>query len=106
MMALRMKLFCEETPIVTERITFRFAAPGARAVCLVGDFNNWNPTTHPMHRQGDGVWCLQVPLSRSCHYYQFLVDGKPMLDPEAMCSVCVSGRIKLTRLGSLPVTSN
>lgn len=40
-----------------------------------------------MQRQADGSWFLEVPLTRGCHYYQFLVDGEPVLDPEAMCAV-------------------
>jgi len=73
---------------VTEPISFHCAAPAATSVCLVGDFNGWSPTTHPMRRQADGSWFVQVPLSRARHYYQFLVDGEPILDPEAMCSIC------------------
>jgi hypothetical protein len=40
-----------------------------------------------MRRQADGTWLVQLSLSRQRHYYQFLVDGEPVLDPEAMCSV-------------------
>lgn len=72
----------------TEMITFHYcAATRSAKVCLIGDFNNWSATTHPMQRQADGSWFLQMPLTRSRHYYQFLVDGEPVLDPEAMCAV-------------------
>ena len=37
-----------------------------------------------MQRRADGSWFLEVLLSHSRHYYQFLVDGKPVLDPNAM----------------------
>ena len=70
-----------------ETITFHCAAAKAAAVCLIGDFNNWNSTTNPMERQADGSWVLAVPLNRGRHYYQFLVDGEPVLDPEAMCAI-------------------
>jgi 1,4-alpha-glucan branching enzyme len=73
---------------VTEDIIFQCAAPSARSVCLVGDFNNWSPAAHPMQRQPDGAWLIQLSLSRERHYYQFLVDGEPVLDPGAMCTVC------------------
>ena len=36
-----------------------------------------------MHRQVDGWWCIQVLLCHGHHLYRFLVDGKPMLDPQA-----------------------
>ena len=68
----------------TEMVGFSYDAPQARAVYLIGDFNNWNPTSDPMNRQADGSWLLQARLSRGRHYYQFLVDGEPALDPHAM----------------------
>lgn len=58
-------------------------APGAEQVFLVGNFNQWDPVSHPMQRQPDGIWRLQVPLPLGYHQYLFLVDGKPELDPLA-----------------------
>ena len=29
----------------------------------------------------DGYWFLQVQLTHGHHWYRFLVDGKPVLDP-------------------------
>jgi 1,4-alpha-glucan branching enzyme len=67
----------------TKPINFYFAAPTATSVVLVGDFNNWDATSHPMQRQVDGCWFLQVQLTHGHHLYRFLVDGKPFLDPRA-----------------------
>ena len=64
-------------------VNFVCVAPQARQVHLAGDFNDWHPTAHPMHRQPDGNWLLQVHLSHGHHHYRFLVDGKPVLDPHA-----------------------
>jgi 1,4-alpha-glucan branching enzyme len=64
-------------------VNFYCLAPQAKSVCLVGDFNHWNPTSHPMEQRVDGWWFLQVPLSHGHHQYRFLVDGKPVLDPRA-----------------------
>lgn len=64
-------------------INFYCDAPKAQAVHVVGDFNRWNPSTHPMERRVDGWWFLQVPLTHGHHQYRFLADGKPMLDPHA-----------------------
>jgi 1,4-alpha-glucan branching enzyme len=64
-------------------INFYHEAPKAKTVCLVGDYNNWNPTSDPMERRVDGWWLLQVPLTHGHHQYQFMVDGKPVLDPHA-----------------------
>jgi 1,4-alpha-glucan branching enzyme len=64
-------------------INFICVAPAAKHVTLVGDFNDWNPTAYPMKRQPDGAWLVQVALNHGHHHYQFLVDGKPTLDPRA-----------------------
>lgn len=64
-------------------INFYCVAPDAQDVFLTGDFNDWDPISHPMKRQPDGRWLLQVHLSHGHHHYLFLVDGKPTLDPQA-----------------------
>ena len=65
-------------------VNFFCLAPEARAVSVVGDFNDWHPNVHPMRRQADGSWYLQIPLNHGHHHYAFLVDGTPVLDPRAM----------------------
>ena len=67
----------------TKPVNFYHAAPSARSVCLVGDFNGWNPASHQMHRRVDGVWFIEVQLSHGHHRYRFLVDDEPALDPHA-----------------------
>jgi len=64
-------------------INFICSALKARKVSLVGDFNEWNPSVHPMKRQPDGAWMVQVPLHHGHHHYLFLIDGVPALDPRA-----------------------
>ena len=64
-------------------INFVCVAPGAGQVCVLGDFNAWNPDSHPMKRQPDGSWLVQIPLHHGHHHYLFLVDGKTVLDPRA-----------------------
>jgi 1,4-alpha-glucan branching enzyme len=58
-------------------------APKAQTVVLVGDFNDWNPSTTPMRRMPDGRWMATLELPHGHHQYLFLVDGKPVLDPNA-----------------------
>lgn len=65
------------------RVNFYCEAPHAREVFLVGDFNDWRPTATPMHRTPDGRWRVSLELHHGHHHYQFLVDGKPVLDPKA-----------------------
>jgi 1,4-alpha-glucan branching enzyme len=64
-------------------VNFVCNAPGAKQVHLAGDFNDWDLTAHPMTRQPDGAWLIQVPLNHGHHHYRFVIDGKPMLDPHA-----------------------
>lgn len=64
-------------------VNFRCNAPHAKSVALIGDFNQWTPTTHPMTQQPDGSWFIQVNLNHGHHHYLFLVDGLPTLDPRA-----------------------
>jgi len=62
-------------------VSFFCAAPHAKSVELVGDFNHWQP--FPMSKSADGWWLAQVELCHGHHLYRFLVDGQPMLDPQA-----------------------
>jgi 1,4-alpha-glucan branching enzyme len=64
-------------------VNFVCVAPDAREVFLTGDFNDWDPSSHPMKRQVDGAWTIQVPLTHGHHHYRYIVDGKPMLDARA-----------------------
>jgi 1,4-alpha-glucan branching enzyme len=65
---------------MTKPVNFYCAAPSAQSVYLVGDFNGWDPTSHPMRRRVDGWWFIEMQLSHGHHRYRFLVDGKPVLD--------------------------
>ena len=82
-----MNSILDETNGTTELITFHCTAAEAGNVSLIGDFNNWNAHSHPMRPERNGSWIVDVLLSRGRHYYQFLVDGEPVLDPEAMYAV-------------------
>ena len=64
-------------------VNFICNAPQAQSVSLVGDFNKWDPTSHPMKRMPDGAWLLVVELNHGHHRYAFWVDGTLTLDPRA-----------------------
>jgi len=64
-------------------VDFFCHAPDAAQVSLVGDFNEWQPASNPMRRMPDGCWMTTLELSHGYHQYFFLVDGKPVLDPNA-----------------------
>lgn len=65
-------------------VNFLCTIDTAERVTIVGDFNDWHPEATPMERQTDGCWRAQVILPAGHHHYQFIVDGKPTLDPRAM----------------------
>ena len=68
---------------MTKPVNFYYSASPAQSVHLVGDFNGWDPTSHPMRRRVDGWWFIEVQLRHGHHRYRFLVDGKPVLDPQS-----------------------
>jgi 1,4-alpha-glucan branching enzyme len=68
---------------IVKPVVFICQAPGAGSVSIMGDFNDWDESSHPMIRQPDGAWRVEVPLSHGHHHYLFVVDGKRMLDPRA-----------------------
>ena len=41
----------------------RVWAPNAVSASIVGDFNEWNPSAHPMKKISDGVWECTLPVS-------------------------------------------
>ena len=60
------------------RVTFTLpceAAPSANVVCLVGDFNNWSISAHPMRRLTNGDFTLSIDLERDRQYqFRYLID--------------------------------
>lgn len=40
---------------------YREWAPEAEELHLIGDFNNWNPETHPLQKKENGVWEIFIP---------------------------------------------
>lgn len=55
--------------------------PFARAVQLIGSFNDWNDIATPMHWK-DGAWTVTLALKPGEYNYKFLVDGVAIPDPK------------------------
>jgi 1,4-alpha-glucan branching enzyme len=68
--------------IKRKKIVFRFESPDAESVFLVGSFNNWDKTRHPMIRNGNGVWSKTVTLNQGTYQYKFIADDRWRQDPE------------------------
>jgi 1,4-alpha-glucan branching enzyme len=60
------------------RVTFEL--PGqvsAETVALCGEFNEWDPTQHPMKRRRDGSFSLTISLKPGNEYrFRYLLDGE------------------------------
>jgi 1,4-alpha-glucan branching enzyme len=56
----------------------RFAvwAPNAASVSLVGDFNGWNATSHPMQPSESGIWEITAPGVKQGALYKYQVVSK------------------------------
>jgi len=60
-------------------ITFRFRAPDAKQVTLIGELDG---KTYPMTKDEAGVWSVTVgPWAPDVYNYQFNVDGIVAMDP-------------------------
>jgi 1,4-alpha-glucan branching enzyme len=66
-------------------VQFVLVAPTARAVTLVGDFNDWDPAATPLSRTASGgAWSAAIELRAGRHRYAFVVDGvRWIADPTA-----------------------
>jgi 1,4-alpha-glucan branching enzyme len=60
------------------KVTFRLpsvAAPGAKNVCIVGDFNNWNTRANPMKRLENGDYEISLKFQpRKEYHFRYLID--------------------------------
>ena len=60
------------------KVTFRLpkiAAPYAKSVFIVGDFNNWNIHADPMQKLKDGSYKITLDLESGKEYqFRYLID--------------------------------
>ena len=72
----------EANPPLSAKATFTLKGhPNAQSVAVAGTFNDWNPESNPLTRQGD-VWTITVEADSGRHLYKFIVDGEWMIDPD------------------------
>jgi 1,4-alpha-glucan branching enzyme len=62
--------------------TFRYVAPAATSVLLVGEFTEWQQKAIPIEKGKDGAWTSTLKLQPGKHSYLFIVDGQWCEDPE------------------------
>jgi 1,4-alpha-glucan branching enzyme len=60
--------------------TFKVWAPNATSVAVVGEFNDWNASDHPLSSSDSGIWSAEVPGAKTGQQYQFeIVNGDKRL---------------------------
>ena len=73
--------------IKTKKVSFDLLAPEAGSVSVAGEFNHWNPMSHPMKKNKKGLWEVSLSLAPGTCQYRFFVDGQWQNDPS--CTSCV-----------------
>jgi len=54
---------------------FRVWAPHASAVSVVGSFNDWEKTAHPMEAEEQGNWYVDIPNVKAGDHYKFCLHN-------------------------------
>lgn len=69
---------------------FRYKAPDAKSVELMGEWNGWKSV--PMAKGDNGVWTAKGTLSSGTYAYKFLVNGTDwVFDPDNSNKKSVDG---------------
>ena len=60
------------------RVTFDLHADGnTKTVSLCSEFNDWNPSVHPMKRRKDGRFSTTISLESGLDYrFKYLLDSQ------------------------------
>jgi len=64
-----------------KKTEFKLSAPQAQSVFIAGDFNQWNPSSHPLKAGANGTWRISFGLKPGRYEYRFIVDGEWQNDP-------------------------
>jgi len=83
---------------------FAFSGKGTeKTVCLAGDFNDWNPSSHPLSHENGNLWSICLTLPPGQVAYKFVVDGDWQLDQDNPLTVTNSNG---TRNSLLKISEN
>ena len=55
-------------------VAFRVWAPHAQRVSVIGSFNNWDGTQHPMQAEENGYWYANIAEAHAGDQYRFLLS--------------------------------
>lgn len=67
------------------RVTFELPAQAdVKTVALCGEFNEWDPSKHPMKRRRNGTFSLTISLKPGKEYrFRYLLDGEKWENDQA-----------------------
>ncbi|NLX19654.1 MAG: 1,4-alpha-glucan branching protein GlgB [Desulfobulbus sp.] len=57
-------------------VVFAVWAPNASRVSVVGDFNGWDASRHPMHSSDTGIWTLFIPGLTEFSVYKYRITTR------------------------------
>jgi len=67
-------------------VTFRYPGADVGAISVMGSFNHWDPTAHPLIYR-DGEWRTTVFLPAGTYPYAFIIGGRIVPDPDSTRTV-------------------
>ena len=56
-------------------VAFRVWAPHAESVSVIGTFNDWNKSTHPMQAEDNGFWYVDIAGAKIGDEYLFVLKN-------------------------------
>ncbi|MEO9653625.1 isoamylase early set domain-containing protein [Marinomonas sp.] len=63
----------------------------AKSISVVGDFNDWDPVSHPMRKQKNGLFSCTVNLAvASAYQFRYLLDSNQWLNDDQADSYATS----------------
>jgi glycosidase len=62
-------------------VVFSYRGKSSGSVTVKGDFNSWNPVSHPLKKVTDSFYSDTFMLNPGEYAYQLVVGGNSMLDP-------------------------
>ncbi len=79
------KIFIETERGLVAQVTFILPnSTWAGTIYLVGDFNEWNHSSHPFQHDREGTWTLTLNLEVGrCYQFRYLRDGEWISDSQA-----------------------
>ena len=72
---------------MVKKTEFTLSTPRAQKVSIAGDFNQWNPSSHPLQQDIKGTWRVSLDLKPGKYEYRFLLDGECKMIPIVILSL-------------------